>query len=288
LAVSEYHDALRFCLAHGADGVMAGARLDETCRHLAAGGRHQATAASMGEVWVKERPRSRGRQADGWIDSLVWAGGNLIPVAVGSDCAPEYGALARRRGRRYLSIVGGAAAVAGMWRVLEPGSPRPRAYRPCQPLLVIDTAAFTNPDPEVKVAGPDQLETILPACWDMFTEELGFPPPGPQDAYKAHVASQLKAGCILARLDPASGQVIFKAELGAAAGDWVQVQGVWTDPRWRGQGYAKAGMAAILAEAGRRGYRHVCLYVNDFNAAALNVYQAVGFTQASTWATVMF
>jgi predicted GNAT family acetyltransferase len=144
-----------------------------------------------------------------------------------------------------------------------------------------------QPDPAVRPATPETLDALVPACRAMFTEELGFPPPGPEPGYRAHVATQVERGNMVVRVDPTSGRVIFKAELGAACGPWVQVQGVWTDPAYRGRGIAKAGMAAVIGYARQRGWRQVCLYVNDFNAPALAVYRAVGFTQVGTWATVM-
>jgi predicted GNAT family acetyltransferase len=132
------------------------------------------------------------------------------------------------------------------------------------------------------------LNLLEPACRAMFIEELGFAPAGPSQGYRQRVAAQLAERAIMALIDPASGQVVFKAEFGAQYGSWVQIQGVWTASDWRGRGFGKAGMAAMVLEARRRGWTNVCLYVNDFNAPALAVYRAVGFRRVGTWATVMF
>jgi GNAT superfamily N-acetyltransferase len=243
-----------------------------------------------GEIWILERPGAR-RPGQGLrpehITALIWAGGSLMPVGADSAAAESLAPVVRRRGGHYVSIVGDQAAVAALWAGLSSAWPAPRAYRPNQPLMALSGLGRIEPDPAVGPATPDMLEAMVPACRAMFTEELGFAPPGPEMGYRAHVANQIERGNLLANVDPASGRVVFKAELGAACGPWVQIQGVWTDPAYRGRGIAKRGMAAVVAHARRRGWSQVCLYVNDFNAAALAVYRALGFIQVGTWATVM-
>ncbi|MDR2372824.1 MAG: DUF4081 domain-containing protein [Bifidobacteriaceae bacterium] len=277
---SLYPAAVAFCEARGPDGVMAGHRL----------GQALSMPVISGELWVIEQPGARlpgQRLAAGHLRSLMWLGGGLMLVGADAADAKSFAPLVRQRGNRYVSLVGDSAAVAALWSELAPAWPQPRAYRQAQPLMAISGPASGEPDGSVRPATADMLDALVPACRSMFTEELGFSPPGPELAYRAHVASQIERGALLARCDPATGEVIFKAELGAGCGQWVQVQGVWTNPAHRGHGIAKAAMAAVVAHARARGWRGVCLYVNDFNASALAVYRAVGFTQVGTWATVM-
>ncbi|MDR2348974.1 MAG: GNAT family N-acetyltransferase, partial [Bifidobacteriaceae bacterium] len=220
--------------------------------------------------------------------SLAWAGGNIIPVGADDLAARAFAQMAQAQGRRCASIVGQAGAVAVIWDSLRQAWPPPRSIRPTQPCLALTGQPLVAADPLVEVATMDMLEALVPACRAMFTEELGFEPPGSAQDYRAHVAAQTGKGNILVRLSPGRDRVVFKAELGSVCGPWVQVQGVWTDPAWRGRGIAKAGMAAVVRQARSRALPNVCLYVNHFNAPALAVYQAVGFRQVSTWATVMF
>ncbi|MDR1634233.1 MAG: GNAT family N-acetyltransferase [Bifidobacteriaceae bacterium] len=280
LARQDYPAALAFCHSLGADGVMAGHRLAQAI----------SAPVSSGEVWALEHPGARPagqRLRSEHLRALMWAAGSLMPVGADSTTATAFLPMVRDRGNRYASMVGDAAAVAALWARLAPAWPPPRAYRQAQPLMAIGGPGEGAADPLVKPATPDMLDRIVPACRAMFTEELGFPPPGPPEAYRAHVANQIGRGALLARLEPSTGEVVFKAELGADCGRWVQVQGVWTNPAYRGRGIAKAGMVAVIAHARACGRDRVCLYVNDFNAPALAVYRAVGFTQVGTWATVL-
>jgi uncharacterized protein len=81
---------------------------------------------------------------------------------------------------------------------------------------------------------------------------------------------------------------VFKAELAVVTKHTAQVQGVWTDPEWRGRGLASTGMAAVVHDSLRRVAPTVSLYVNDFNEPARRVYDRCGFRQVGTFATVLF
>ncbi len=70
--------------------------------------------------------------------------------------------------------------------------------------------------------------------------------------------------------------MLFKAEVGAASTQVCQVQGVWVQPRLRGQGLGTAGTAAVVEQARVSVSPIVSLYVNDFNTAARRAYERVG------------
>jgi ribosomal protein S18 acetylase RimI-like enzyme len=55
------------------------------------------------------------------------------------------------------------------------------------------------------------------------------------------------------------------------------VGNVYTDPAYRGQGYASAAVSAVTAELFRRGARLVFLNVAQANVRAVRVYQRLGF-----------
>jgi predicted GNAT family acetyltransferase len=85
-----------------------------------------------------------------------------------------------------------------------------------------------------------------------------------------------------------SGDVLFKAELGSVTPWAVQVQGVWVNPRRRGEGLAAPGMASVVELVRAQIAPVVSLYVNGFNTRAIRTYERVGFRQVGTFATVLF
>jgi predicted GNAT family acetyltransferase len=233
-----------------------------------------------GQVW--------GYGERGRLEAICYSGANLVPVQAGPDAVRAFAERARRQGRRCSSIVGAASAVLPLWSLLEPHWGAARDVRENQPLLAVDGPSQVAPDRAVRRVRPDELETLLPACVAMFTEEIGVPPTvGDGGAlYRARVQELIAQGRAFARLE--DGQVVFKAEVGAAARRVCQVQGVWVAPHLRGRGLSAPGTAAVVELARRSIAPTVSLYVNDFNAAARRTYERVGFAQVGTFASVLF
>ncbi len=229
-----------------------------------------------------------GHTVDGRLAALCYSGANLWPVAAGPASARLFAERARRQGRRCSSVVGVSSSVMTMWRYLEPTWGRAREVRADQPLLVIDGPPLVAPDPLVRPVRPDELDVLLPACIAMFTEEIGVSPVVADGGtlYRARIAEFIGQRRSFAHI--VDGRVLFKAEIGAVAGDVCQIQGVWVDPALRGRGLGAAGTASVVALARAALAPQVSLYVNDFNHAARRIYERVGFRRVGTFASILF
>ncbi|MFD8566033.1 GNAT family N-acetyltransferase [Streptomyces sp. NPDC059639] len=235
-----------------------------------------------GEMW--------GWYEDGMLQSLCYAGANLVPICATDRAVRGFADRARRAGRRCSSIVGPAEPTARLWRLLEPSWGPAREVRAHQPLMVTDRLpAHVVPDLYVRRIRKDEMETIMPACVAMFTEEVGVSPLAGDGGllYQARVAELVGAGRSFARVDE-HGKVIFKAEIGAATPDACQIQGVWVAPEHRGKGLAAPGMAAVVRYALADVAPVVSLYVNDFNTPARAAYRRVGFEEVGAFMSVLF
>jgi hypothetical protein len=234
------------------------------------------------EVW--------GYPATGALQSLCYAGANLVPVEATSAAVDAFAERAISQGRRCSSIVGPADAVGGLWALLEPHWGGPRTIRARQPMMV----ATRRPGPEirrdqrVRQVAVTELDILLPASVAMFTEEIGISPVAGDGGvlYRSRVRELIESGRSLARVD--GDRVVFKAEIGAVTPRACQLQGVWVDPALRGRGLAVAGMAAVVDHTLERVAPAVCLYVNDYNAPARAVYRKVGFEECGTFMSVLF
>ncbi len=224
----------------------------------------------------------------GRLTSLCYSGANLVPVAATPAAIAAFAGRARLQGRRCSSIVGPAPAVQELWGLLAPYWGRPREVRAVQPVLAMSGEPLVPADPLVRAVRPDELNILLPACVDMFTEEVGVSPIGPDGgaAYRARVMELIRVGRSFARIE--DGRVIFKAEVGSVTPQVCQVQGVWVPPGLRGRGIAAHGMATVVAIALESIAPVVTLYVNDFNAPARAAYRRVGFAEAGTFMSVLF
>ncbi|HEY2833529.1 MAG TPA: GNAT family N-acetyltransferase [Sporichthyaceae bacterium] len=235
---------------------------------------------SGGEMW--------GHHRDGELTAMCYFGANVVPVAADAEAVAAFGEQAATLPRRCSSIVGRAEQVLPLWQRLAPAWGPAREIRSGQPLLELDGPVRHAPDPGVRVVRPAELDLLLPACVAMFTEEVGISPMAADGGalYRARVRELIETRRAYARIE--DGEVVFKAEVGAASGGVCQVQGVWVNPAHRGRGLAAGGMAAVVELARREVAPIVSLYVNDYNLIARAVYRRVGFRQAATFCSVLF
>ncbi|MEV6671519.1 GNAT family N-acetyltransferase [Streptomyces sp. NPDC051162] len=234
-----------------------------------------------GEMW--------GWYAGGRLESLCYAGANLVPVCAGPEAVRAFAERARRAGRRCSSIVGPADATAELWSLLEAHWGPAREVRAHQPLMQTRSMpADIAADPLVRRIRKDEMDVIMPACVAMFTEEVGISPMAGDGGllYQARVAELVGSGRSFARIE--NGRVVFKAEIGAATTRACQIQGVWVAPEHRGRGLSETGMAAVLRYALTEVSPVVSLYVNDYNTAARAAYRRVGFEEVGAFMSVLF
>lgn len=234
-----------------------------------------------GEIW--------GWYQRGRLTSLCYAGANLVPVCAGREAVRAFAERARRQGRRCSSIVGPAEPTAALWAYLEPHWGPAREVRARQPLMIADEIPRdVRPDPLVRRIRKDEMDLVLPACVEMFTEEVGVSPLAGDGGlvYQSRVAELVGSGRSFARVE--RGRIVFKAEIGAATPHACQVQGVWVTPERRGEGLSVAGMAAVLRYALTEVAPLVSLYVNDFNGPARAAYRRVGFREVGSFMSVLF
>ncbi len=222
------------------------------------------------------------------LQSAVYCGANLVPVATTPAARASFADRLRRIGRRCSSLVGPSEEVLDLWRLLEPAWGPAREVRACQPVMVISGPPAAAPDPLVREATADDLDVLVPACVDMFTVEVGVSPiaGGAASGYRARIAEIVQARRSFVRIE--DGVVVFKAEVGAVGDGVCQVQGVWVDPRFRGRGLSHGGMAAVVEQGRARIAPTISLYVNDYNTAARKAYRSVGFQEQGSFATVLF
>ena len=231
------------------------------------------------EVW--------GYEEEGSLAAICYAGANLVPTSGTTRAAQAFATRARRWGKRCSSIVGPSDIVAPMWRALEDHWGPARALRMRQPLLALTGPSAVEPDPGVRRVHIEELDLLMPASVAMFTEEVGVSPLAADGGtlYRARIAELITEGRAYARIE--DGEVLFKAEVGAAWRTACQVQGVWVAPHLRGRGLSAPAMAAVSTLA-RRESSVVSLYVNEFNEPARRAYARVGFTEVGQLSSILF
>lgn len=234
-----------------------------------------------------------------WLGAQIWGyfeddrlisachvGANIVPIQSTEAATAVFADRLMRRRIRPGSIVGTATTVLDLWDALSQRWAPARSLRANQPFLVLDRDSSIPPNTAVRRVRIDEVDKLYPACVAMFTEEVGISPEiDSHGGYRARVAQLITQGWSFALIE--DGEVIFKAEVGAATAYACQLQGVWVAPSHRGTGLAAPALSAVVHEARRTIAPVVTLYVNDFNHPARALYSRVGFEHRETFATVL-
>ncbi|MGG5175522.1 GNAT family N-acetyltransferase [Pseudarthrobacter sp. J1763] len=236
--------------------------------------------------WPLSGARIYGTFDAGKLTGACWAGANIVPLNFDPAFAAQLADELAATGRRYASVFGPAGATLAIGGELQARGHLVKEIRDCQPLMTISAETEVTPDPRVRMSHRDDFSVLLPASVAMFEEEVGYSPLTGGDFYSRRVAYLINQGHSMSFISP-EGTVVFKAEIGALAASVAQIQGVWLNPTYRGQGLSAAFMAGVVHLA-RELAPVVSLYVNDYNTRALKTYQRVGFAQQGTFATVLF
>ncbi len=225
------------------------------------------------------------RDARGRVTGLVYYGLQLV-IAAEDAAALDAFAVETRKHRALRSFVGPKAAVDGLWERVRSWHAAPSIVRAAQPLYALAPAAlrpFAQTD--VRPARAEEAELVAEHSARMILGELGYDPRANRSAFLAGVRRAISLGLWWVWIE--AGELRFQCNVGPRSAATAQIQGVWTPPEQRGRGHGTRALAA-LARRLLATEASLSLYVNDFNAPAIALYERVGFSRVGTFATYLF
>lgn len=197
--------------------------------------------------------------------------------------------------QRFEHIVSARNVVTPFWEAYSDAGryAQARLDRP-QQLLVLERQRWSTLADEraghtrsgLRQATRLDTDAIYLASAKMHAEET-LEDPLERDAnhFRRHVVHRIESDRTWAWFDDYR-RLLFKADVSAQSRFGAQVSGVFTPASLRGRGIATRAMTDLAEALFRRGYPRITLYVNEENAAALRVYEKVGFRLDCLYETI--
>lgn len=223
---------------------------------------------------------------DGKLVSGLLYSANLVPFSITPNAADEYGKFLAKLANRHASIVGIKADVETLWEKSQTSFPEPRLVRENQFLFVLENELPVLEESKVRKVELSDLDKYVSASVEMFTGEVGLPPLDLVE-YRLRLKSQIEAGNSYAWF-ASDGRVLFKVDVGSTFNGACQLQGVWLHPELRGRGYSVALLQMAINQIQNDFCQKITLYVNDFNSAAIALYERLGFKHLGNFRTIFF
>ncbi|MDQ2681390.1 MAG: GNAT family N-acetyltransferase [Candidatus Eremiobacteraeota bacterium] len=189
------------------------------------------------------------------------------------------------RGERM--IISSRETASAYWQAVQTWHDPARLTRESQPLLMVDLATLRIPPCNILVrrAEMHDADDIAENSALMIAGELERDPSRSTADYSANIRRMIDRR--LWWLGESESERVFYCHIGAQTDATIQLQGIWVPAAFRGRGLATASLANIC-ECLLTQTPTVSLYVNDFNASALRLYERVGFTQIGELSTYVF
>ncbi len=226
------------------------------------------------------------RDARGSVNGLAYFGAQLV-VAADDENTVDALAVELRKHREPRSFVGPKEAVDALWQCVREWHPQPSIVRAVQPVYALTPEAlrYAGADVGVRRARDEDAAVIADHSARMILGELGYDPRANRHAFTSAVRRAIALGLWWVWI--VDGRLRFQLNVGPRTESTAQLQGVWTPPEQRRNGYA----ALALAGVARRLFAteaSLSLYVNDFNTPAISLYERLGFSRVGTFSTLLF
>ncbi len=234
-----------------------------------------------------------GARRDGRLTALLFVGAHSGAVLPSGDdlvalrSLGEAAVLEPALQPARVQVIGARDAVAALCERFPGPGPTLRLERE-QVYLALDRAPGSAGTllPELRTARREDYAFLYNAGADLRAEEL-LEDPREVDpvAYARRVEEECRDGWTWLWRDGRG--LCFRAGISALTPHAAQVSGVYVPPALRGQGIARRALGELCARLLLR-TRHVCLFVNDFNAPALALYRRLGFEVKADWASAFY
>jgi RimJ/RimL family protein N-acetyltransferase len=228
------------------------------------------------------------RNEQGGVCGVAYDGVQIV-IAADDEATIDLFASALGKNGTPRMIVSPRPIVDRFWKLAERSFPKPSAVRTSQPVYALVRAELAAQPPEPGVGRATRVEAaqIVREAARMASRELpGGDPERIDPVFRARTEARIERGRVW-RYRLADGRLVFQCDVGSFSAQTAQLQGVWTPTDARSHGHATLGLT-VICDRLLDEFPSLCLFVNDFNHAAIALYERVGFKRSGEFASILF
>ncbi|MFN7929469.1 MAG: GNAT family N-acetyltransferase [Blastocatellia bacterium] len=184
-----------------------------------------------------------------------------------------------RQARGYL-MLGPEAEAEALWQHLAAAGRQTRRVS-TQRLFVCQQPKAKLERLQLLRANFAELDVIAEAQAEMALEESGIDPRLTDPAgFRHRVAERIERKRVWVKIE--DGKVVFKADLFSDTPDVVYLEGIWVHPAYRQRGVGKSCLAELVHRL-LKSHTTICLFSNEEEKVAQQVYEYAGFAPVATY-----
>jgi ribosomal protein S18 acetylase RimI-like enzyme len=222
---------------------------------------------------------------DGAVRGVAFFGRQVV-LAADDEAIDAFVSLAvQHRGERM--IVAPRPQVARYWSSVKRQHQPPRFVRDRQPVMMVDSSTLAAGDDRVvaRKARSDEAPDVAQNSAQMILGELGYDPRTIPGDFVGGVRQMIARR--MWWVGERAGELCFFCNVGAWSPRTAQLQSIWTPPALRGSGLATLALIGVCRQLLQE-VPSLCLYVNDFNTAAIRLYERAGFSTVGEFQSILF
>lgn len=223
------------------------------------------------------------REGKEWL-AIAYFSGDISLYAPEARAIRPMAEFALKRAPLIPRIISRKETVDQFWEIFQQ-APYPILFDRRQLVYTLDPADLPAVDVSaIRLATLDDADEVAVLASAMSREEIQMDPLKDHPvSYHRLIEHRIKLQRYYVLEE--NGAIKFQVHLNALTPYAGQVTGVYTPPAFRRKGYAQRGMGAFSHHALQR-TPQLCLFVNDFNTAAIRLYESLGYKQVMEYRAI--
>lgn len=223
------------------------------------------------------------REGDEWL-AVAYFSGDISLYAPDPRAVKPMAEFALKRSPLVPRIISRKETVDLFWEVFQK-APYPVLFDRRQLVYTLDPDDLPPVDlHDIRLATLEDADEVAVLASAMSREEIQMDPLKDHPvSYHRLIEHRIKLQRYYVLEE--NGAIKFQVHLNALTPYAGQVTGVYTPPAFRRKGYAHRGMGAFSYHALKR-TPTLCLFVNDFNTAAIRLYESLGYKRAMEYRAI--